>query len=403
MSEPKRSYRLPPCPDYDITGTQSWLEDMAAKGLILEKDGFFLGFLSFIKAEPQNLAYRLEAADTKGGIFADGNGEPADEAISLAHEMGWEYVARYKDFYIYRSGDNTAEELNTDPAVQALALKKVKSRCLDSLFHAIFWAVLYPAAYFLSRQPLTNVIDAGTWSVLLLILMVGWMLWESVAKYRTLSKLKRSLEAGEPATGYRDWKKGRFRHHLINALQLAVTVTVIISIAVSANDEIMEKDRIPLDEYGGEPPFATAADICPEAEYSIIRFMDISNYLKHWSDPLAPDNYRWREIAELTEEGDTKSLALDIDYHKAANPTIADIMAREYLRLAKKSEHYRELSPIATSAEHSVCFFEGYGYTSAILWDGNIVLQISVHPWQTDEAIDPIEVIESVGASVFPG
>ena len=72
---------LIPCAMWDMERLESWLEDMAAKGLILEKDGFFLGFLSFIKAEPQNLAYRLEAADTKGGIFADGNGEPADEVI----------------------------------------------------------------------------------------------------------------------------------------------------------------------------------------------------------------------------------------------------------------------------------------------------------------------------------
>ena len=39
--ERKRAYRLAPCPAYDIEGTESWLEDMAEKGLVLSGDGFF--------------------------------------------------------------------------------------------------------------------------------------------------------------------------------------------------------------------------------------------------------------------------------------------------------------------------------------------------------------------------
>ena len=47
-----RLYRLPPCPPYDVEATESWLEDMAAQGWMLEKNNIFLGVAAFEKAEP---------------------------------------------------------------------------------------------------------------------------------------------------------------------------------------------------------------------------------------------------------------------------------------------------------------------------------------------------------------
>lgn len=39
-----RNYKacLPPCPDYDIAGTESWLAEMAASGWQLNETGFSL-------------------------------------------------------------------------------------------------------------------------------------------------------------------------------------------------------------------------------------------------------------------------------------------------------------------------------------------------------------------------
>ena len=56
-----RLFRLPPCPPYDVEATESWLEDMAAQGWMLEKDSIFLGVAAFDKAEPASVRYRLEA------------------------------------------------------------------------------------------------------------------------------------------------------------------------------------------------------------------------------------------------------------------------------------------------------------------------------------------------------
>ena len=121
------AYRLPPCPAYDIAGVENWLSDLAEEGLFLTKDGFFAGFAIFEYKAPQKAKYRLEAAQKKPGMWSD-DGEPDQDQLELSEKYSWEYIAKRGDFFIYRSLDPSARELNTDPDVQALALNTVKIR-----------------------------------------------------------------------------------------------------------------------------------------------------------------------------------------------------------------------------------------------------------------------------------
>ena len=41
--EPKLVHRLIPCPQYDVSGMECWLSDMAKQGYLLQKDGLFVG------------------------------------------------------------------------------------------------------------------------------------------------------------------------------------------------------------------------------------------------------------------------------------------------------------------------------------------------------------------------
>lgn len=135
MKKSRRStvYRLPPCPAYDIEGTESWLSDLAEEGLFLEKDGFLFGFASFRRGEGKQRRYRLEAAPQPTGLFSDQD-RPDEEAEELSRLAGWEYIASRGDFYIFATDDPQAAELNTDPQVQALALENVRRRQRQTLF-----------------------------------------------------------------------------------------------------------------------------------------------------------------------------------------------------------------------------------------------------------------------------
>ena len=107
----RRAYRLPPCPAYDVEGTESWLSDMAREGLHLAPDGFLLGFAAFERGAPAQVRYRLAASLRQPGLLDDNGGGPDPEAVELGREMGWEYVARRGDFYLYRTARPGAREL----------------------------------------------------------------------------------------------------------------------------------------------------------------------------------------------------------------------------------------------------------------------------------------------------
>ena len=149
--------RLPPCPDYDVEGTECWLTDLAREGLLLKKDGLFAGVAVFERAVPQRVQYRLEAAQKDTSLLGDGY-EPDPEQVELCAQYGWEYVARRGEFYIYRSHDPAARELNTDPAVQALALKAVKSRSVSAAIYAALWILVFLLAPILKRVGLLRAI-----------------------------------------------------------------------------------------------------------------------------------------------------------------------------------------------------------------------------------------------------
>ena len=98
MSEEKkihRSHRLCPCNPMDIEGIQTWLEDMAQDGLILEKESVFFGFWSFEKSTPQKVLYRLEVVQ---GKFLEDTDTPQLDMLETAEAMGWEYVTKYAEF-----------------------------------------------------------------------------------------------------------------------------------------------------------------------------------------------------------------------------------------------------------------------------------------------------------------
>ena len=87
-------HRTCPCYQWDVEGIQTWLEDMAAKGLHVEADGAFFGIFSFLKGEPKTVRYRLTPVKQKRGFFAD-NDVPDQEEQEFSESCGWEYVLRH--------------------------------------------------------------------------------------------------------------------------------------------------------------------------------------------------------------------------------------------------------------------------------------------------------------------
>jgi hypothetical protein len=269
MSAEKKSrtiHRLPPCPSYDVEGTESWLSHMAEEGFHLARDGFFAGLATFEEGKPAKVRYRLEAAPKGTSIFSDNGGEPDPEAVALCRELGWEYVAVRGDFYVYRSSLPGARELNTDPAVQAMVLSKVRKRRRAAFLNLLLWFVLYPLLTF-ATGPLLTMIQMGTWFMLLGVLLFLWVLRDSLRELLWLRKLEKKLLAGQPLDHRSgSWKRRTRRHPLLSLLQLLLLVLWVGALLWDWGVSASDANRVPLEEYQGHPPFATLADLVGEGE-----------------------------------------------------------------------------------------------------------------------------------------
>ena len=168
----KERWMLVPCPDYDVAAMETWLEQQAQKGLFLSaENGFFLGFACFEVGSPKRVRYRLDAVP-KEKVFADFPENKAS-AIELAQEMGWEFVTERGVFLVYRCMDDTLPELNTDPAVQAMSLKRIQSTLSNRIFLTFWYFFLYPVLSFALRFPavLLSVLTAGTLRICVLLFL----------------------------------------------------------------------------------------------------------------------------------------------------------------------------------------------------------------------------------------
>ncbi len=370
MNASRPVYQLPPCPAWDVEGTESWLTDQAAQGLMLTRDGFFAGFASFERTEPQDVRYRLEAAPKPVSFWADDGGKPDPEAEHLNAAYGWEYVASRGQFYIYRTSSPEARELNTDPKVQAIALDLVRKRERGSCLNLLFWTLIYPLLG-MRGGILLAAVEAGSWFVLWTLLMIFWFFLRSLTGLLYLRKLRKKLAAGEAPDHRQNWRKSLRRR------RLATLALVLLSIAWAAtalrlwSDDVMDVYKHPLTDQV-QLPFATIADFLPGDWQR--DDMNWTNTIERRTDWLAPDIIHFNETGSVSL-GDGRSLqgGLIIDYYEARTDWLAHWLFLDLQRAAKRTRDYEVLPAVVVGADETAVYREYF--PTLLIRQGNRVLQ----------------------------
>lgn len=380
MSEPaKEVRRLPPCPAYDVEGMESWLTDLAREeGLLLVQDGIFAGVAAFEKGEPQQVKYRLEAAPKSTSFLAKDGGEPDPEAVELNRAYHWDYVGRRGNFYIYRTDDPTARELNTDPQVQALAINAARKRQAGSMFYVLFWLILYPIGYIFGNSGLLrSAVEAGTWFVLWAAALIIWAFIDSVIELVHLNRLMKKLRTDGALERNKEWRSRTVPYQVKNLLLVVLFVAWVI-VALNRWAAAEERRRQPSD-YQGTPPFATIADF-GAADYQET-FLNW-NGAREWSDWLAPYNMEWSEHAQVRGEFLIAG-GLRVEYHQMAAPFLARWMAWELTPRRSLGPSYAVLELPPLDADYAAAYQETTMFPTVVLQKGNQVLKATFY--QTSE------------------
>ena len=348
----KKIYRLAPCPAYDVERIESWLQDMAMDGWLLsEEDGIFFGWFTFEQQAPQKVRYRIEPWTKKA------ESEPPADALALYEAYGWKFVAGFDKFYIFRADRSDARELNTDPQVQAAALKHLKRDAFWNIFSfLIIWSNALRSTLV---QPARFLISFGMLYTLIFLGLMIWFLSEVFVKAIHFRSMQKKLKQNIPLDHNKPWKKSANFHRFIKVFSV-VAMVLFICIAFTQCTNAVD-DKIPIEAFPEDPPFVTLQDLSPEGTYVTGNFLDTYNKVTPWSTLLAPENYEWFEYGEVTTpKGDILSGALIVRYHRLAFPWLAKALADDYLKDAGTERHFQLLDPPDVDADYVIAYRSTY-------------------------------------------
>ena len=383
----KRRWLLVPCPDYDVPAMESWLEAQAEKGFFLSKDdGFFLGFACFEVGAPGHARYRLDAAPKEK--LLDDFPENKQTAIDLAQEMGWECIAEWKEFLIYRCADETLPELNTDPAVQALSLKRVQKALSMRIFNTCYYLFLYPLLLFVLRVPsfLLGILTFGTLRFLALLLLTIVQTAGAVRDWRQLKKLRSHLQAGGQIAHTNGWRDGAKRclarkllTPVLDVFWLLLLFGFVLKPDAAANAQKIDVSAAPV------------PTLCDFAALSEKEKASGSLTLSRSRDLLAP------EICHLSETRSYYSYSADL--YKLRAPWLAKWLANDLRRydesrvsrlFSGRRETLTECSLPPLEADTALCY-KDHGLYRLLLQKDSTLLSVSLW-WPAGEDF-PAETI----------
>ena len=387
----KLRWFIVPCPDYDVPAMESWLEEQALRGWFLSKeDGFFLGLACFEAGAPKRVRYRLDAVP-KEKAFAEFPENKAS-AIELAQELGWEYVTERKEFLIYRCEDADLPELHTDPAVQALSLRRVQSTLSNRVFMSFYYLFIYPVLLLSFRLPtlLLSVITLGTLRLLALLLIALVQTLGAVCDWRKLKKLRNHLQAGgriEHTQENPGWTKRSVAEKIANPILTALWIALLLSFVVKTGNPARSTQT---DLSASPIPAASSFLALPQAaaderdELTLLARRDV----------LVQDNI-------YTLEERAGSFRYDAEYYDMRAPWLAKWLADDFARYDARgifsSRTYRitSLDLPALDADTAYCYFL-QDTRRGHYWGHRVIVQkgckvISADIWWTYDSDFPAE------------
>ena len=311
----KYSYRIIPFDAEDVEYMESWLSDMASRGLFY-KDSF-ARVARLEKGEPKQFRYRLEPVGASGeGIF--------DDVGEMYAQFGWEYVDTLWDkYYILRTSDPSVPELHTDPVLEGEVLRKAVGSAGGKIVSAALYAALLVglAAYLIFRTdtPVLSVIQGGSVKTMFIFVMLVVLAVCECFGAVKLAELRRRLKNGEVdhRIGY---KRAARRTAIVNAAGLLMCIGWLV---VLFADGASSSGRT-LDIYSDSFPFPMAQAVDEAAAGS--------GWVVRREDALMPASIELHQYGEDHDGGPRYS----VDYYEFVSPRLAEIVFRELKRAEEK-------------------------------------------------------------------
>ena len=329
----KRVYKLTPVREYDIAGVESWLEDMARRGLYLIK--FRPLFCTFQRGEPAQVRYRLEPHHRR--VLDD---EPPQSMLELYKQFGWDCVGEVnRSMLIFTTRNPDAPELHTDPELQEAQWRKLYKSARSGFLANLLLALVLLAfmGYLLlgTGSPVLSLVENSLLLLALLELCVIAQLMASIPDLSLLSAVVRRLKEGVPLEHRavyprrRPWAVPAFLVSLMVLLVLIVGHYILpfTGGGIQPLDAVQDFTPLSLASLEG-PGYQPDTSVFGGTDYA--NFSRQEHYLLCWR--------QW-EVVETGKRGeDGQWTRLEIQWYDLALPFLARPLAREQLEAAARLE-----------------------------------------------------------------
>lgn len=321
----KKVRKWTPMDPYDCIALETWLEDMARRGLFLEE--FRPLFCTFERGEPAGLRYRVEPWRRPW------DEDPPQAMLELYADCGWEQVGEIgRDFLIFTARDPAAPEPHSDPELQRGQWERVRKSLLWGVLWtaAAFALVLAFAAYSLWREgrPILSLLTTDTPLLVALLFACTFQLSGLLWQERQIAKITQQLREGVPL----EHRTVYLRRRLSNLAGFVATVVVLVVyfgcksflpfVGGPARNLDGLEDFTPLTLSALEPaPYQEDHFIAGDVDYA--NFCDRERYPLCWT--------YWDVVQSGGRGGGDGELRLEIEWYDPLIGPLAAPLARESL------------------------------------------------------------------------
>lgn len=334
--------RFLPCALWDLPGIQTWLNEQAQRGYVLDRwPGWtFIGWVRFRKdPEAARARYCLDPIGERIG-----EAELRDRAESY-EEYGWHYAGKAGRLYaIYRCDDPDAEALYSDPESLAWAMKKQLRWARTGLLLALVWAaVLFRDVWpLLLRWPeellLALILRADVLIPLYaaMLICVLDILVSSAAALLRIRRVRACLGRGEwPGSGPRRYPEPVRFLLVIGTLGLLILYLTYLGISGAQKAKALPGPE------AWDFPHVTLAEVLPQD--ARLRLNNRHNSGLRRRSILAPRQYDVEEsVTAFLEDGTQAEADLYQTHIQAVSPALARAVYRGQVEERRRSlEEYR--------------------------------------------------------------
>jgi len=371
-------YKLCPCDRCDVEGIQSWLEDMAAKGLFLTEDGAFCGVFAFERKSPGKVSYRLDVAQKRKPRFMDSGDELTDEELELYRSMGWEYLLRYGDFRIYRSMERDAPELNTESETHAITIALLKKKHRDSFVSAILMALIWlMTSQGFMRYGFRMAATIGLVFTLCIYVFMLWAVIVPLLRAFRLRRYEKRLLEGDDLNHRVEWKKNAPLTLGMRTLPILLCCGIAVGLLSAL---VHDSTELPNAEYPGDPPFATVADVFPGGTVTEDNvWLDYGTYKT--GKTTFSKNIEWNESSNVkTVNGENYFCILRLSYYETVSEWFARGLEKDCYVYDSTRYHGKRFENIAAPdlGVDSIRVYSNYGTLTVLMREGNRVVHAVV-------------------------